>query len=445
MRATIPDPDVLVVGAGLSGLYAALLLEQQGARVRILEASARVGGRVLTLRTDQGPVDVGAAQLGSSYARLHAVIRRFGLETYAPQGLAPRDFTLNVGGQLVPIAAWRDSPHNRTVGFERSLPPPLLASAYLARSNPLESLEAWTEPRHATLDISFADYLRALGASDEALRLMAVGNHAAALEGISALNELRKAYILRQESAQTVSFVRGGMARVTDALRAALKSDVRLERRVSTLSQDANGVRAVTESGEIHRARFVLVTLPFSVLRELRFEPQLDGPQAEAVRELPYSEATFAVVEATASFWESDGLPAAMWTDGLIGLLYPLPTDAGAPRQLLAFLNGAADRRLRRIPASDAPAHLERELHRLRPASAGKVRVTHVQSWTTDPYARGAYAFFGPGQIRAFQATMARPVGRIHFAGEHTAICHSGMEGALESAERATLELQERL
>jgi monoamine oxidase len=413
--------------------------------VRVLEASSRVGGRVHTVATDQGSVDVGASQIGSTYARAHALIRRLALETYAPQGLPPRDFTFNVGGTLVPLAAWRDSPANKTVGFERALPPPLLASAYLARNNPLDSLDAWTESRHAPLDIPFADYLRGLGASDEARRFMALSSHAAALEDISALNELRKAYILRQESAQTVSVVRGGTSRIAEAMRAALKSDVLLERSVTGLSQDARGVAVVVASGEKHRARFALVTAPFSVLRDVHFEPALESAQAEAVRSLPYSEATFAVIEVRAPFWESDGLPTAMWTDSLISLLYPAPAESGASRQLLAFVNGAADRQLRRVPAPEANAFLEHELQRVRPASAGQVRVTRVRSWSADPGTRGAYAFFGPGQIRAFQAQMARPAGRIHFAGEHTAIRHSGLEGALESAERATLELQGRL
>lgn len=444
MHVTSTDPEVLIIGAGLAGLYAALLLEERGASVRVLEANARVGGRVLTLATEHGPVDVGGSQLGASYTRLHALVQRFGLGTYTPISFPPRDFALSVDGQLLALATWKDSPHNRTAESERTLPPPLLASALLARHNPLDALEAWTEARHAALDIPFESYLRTLGVSDEARRLITVGNHAVALRDISALNELRKAYILRQESVQAVSFLRGGTARLPEAMRAGLTGDVLLGERITSLVQDANGVRAHTAAGVQHRARFALVTLPFSVLRGVRFEPALVSRQAEAVRTLPYSEATFAVVDVTAPFWEHDGLPAALWSDGLIGLLFPVPTESGPPGQFLAFLNGAADRQLRGVPAQDAATHLERELQRVRPSTGGNVRVSHVQSWTSEPTARGAYAFFGPGQIRGFQAAMAQSAGRIHFAGEHTAIRHSGLEGALESAERATLELMQR-
>ncbi len=62
-------------------------------------------------------------------------------------------------------------------------------------------------------------------------------------------------------------------------------------------------------------------------------------------------------------------------------------------------------------------------------------------SWGKDPYAKGAYSHFAPGQIRRFRDTMAQPWGRIHFASEHTAIASPGMEAALESAERVANEI----
>ncbi|MEM6335822.1 MAG: FAD-dependent oxidoreductase, partial [Bacteroidota bacterium] len=60
-----------------------------------------------------------------------------------------------------------------------------------------------------------------------------------------------------------------------------------------------------------------------------------------------------------------------------------------------------------------------------------------IVSWGTDPWAGGSQAYFAPGQIRDFVPAMTRPHGRLYFAGSHTAVGSAGMEGALESAERA--------
>ena len=70
-RARAAEPvDVVVIGAGLAGLNAALLLAGQGARVVVLEASGRVGGRVYTGDRIPGRPELGASQVGTLYARV---------------------------------------------------------------------------------------------------------------------------------------------------------------------------------------------------------------------------------------------------------------------------------------------------------------------------------------------------------------------------------------
>jgi monoamine oxidase len=62
--------------------------------------------------------------------------------------------------------------------------------------------------------------------------------------------------------------------------------------------------------------------------------------------------------------------------------------------------------------------------------------------WEDDPHARGGYAFFDPAFDPDLRAWLARPAGRIFFAGEHTSIRWQGyMNGAVESGRRAAAEV----
>jgi monoamine oxidase len=64
-----------------------------------------------------------------------------------------------------------------------------------------------------------------------------------------------------------------------------------------------------------------------------------------------------------------------------------------------------------------------------------------TQSWMRNPYAFGEAAVFTPGQLTQFHLDIPTPEGPVHFAGEHTSLKHAWVEGALESAVRAALEV----
>ena len=76
---TYTDTDVLVIGAGLSGLHAALLLEENGARVQVIEARDRIGGRVHSLYGLPGNPEAGGNGFGGAYGRVLDRVRQFQL------------------------------------------------------------------------------------------------------------------------------------------------------------------------------------------------------------------------------------------------------------------------------------------------------------------------------------------------------------------------------
>ena len=96
------DVDVLVLGAGLSGLETALTLEENGLKVRVLEGRQRVGGRLYTLTDVPGHPEVGGNTVSSAYGRVIAAGKRYGvaLEDVAPRYAAfPDPQELYIGGE----------------------------------------------------------------------------------------------------------------------------------------------------------------------------------------------------------------------------------------------------------------------------------------------------------------------------------------------------------
>jgi monoamine oxidase len=132
-----------------------------------------------------------------------------------------------------------------------------------------------------------------------------------------------------------------------------------------------------------------------------------------------------------------------MWSDGISGSILA-NRDLENPARvttLTVWCSAGTARYLDRFPVAEAGRMIIADIERLRPAARGALQMAAVHSWERDPFAGGTWAIFGPGQVNEFVRSMAVPHGRLFFCGEHTAIASRGMEAALESAERASLEV----
>src|SRR5689334_22200930 len=95
----VTQSDVLVIGAGLSGLRAALDLQEQGYSVQVIEGRKRVGGRVLSLYDVPGNPEAGGNGIGAGYGRMIDAANKYGAELQNIADRAPlllaRDLVLD--------------------------------------------------------------------------------------------------------------------------------------------------------------------------------------------------------------------------------------------------------------------------------------------------------------------------------------------------------------
>ncbi|MFI2102217.1 flavin monoamine oxidase family protein [Isoptericola sp. NPDC019693] len=107
------ETDVVVVGAGISGLVASLVLADAGQDVLCLEARDRVGGRALTVTTETGPVDLGATWWWPNEPQIRALLHRLGVDSFEQylggDALAemPDSSTVRVEGNPLDVPSFR--------------------------------------------------------------------------------------------------------------------------------------------------------------------------------------------------------------------------------------------------------------------------------------------------------------------------------------------------
>jgi monoamine oxidase len=449
------DCDVLVIGAGLAGLHAALTLEAVGSRVLVLEAQQRVGGRIHSMRQLGGTAEAGGTYIGAGYARVIAAAERHGVELMDVTPILEffREQDLALDGEIIRQSEWPTHPANDFPERDKQQLPWNYHRVLTMRDNPLDAPGDWLDPRHAGLDVSAHEWLRGLGLSERAISLayglnVSFGRDA---RDVSALLLLfRGAFSKRQRalapSASLGFTARHGVQRIPEAMAAALRGGVELDHAVVAIELDEQRAIVTCANGRRVRASHVISSVPPSVLRRIAIEPKLTGNQAEAVATLPSQPLTQVYFAPRSRFWEQDGYAPSLFTDTRAGMLAAARNrdDPTEVTSLTAWITGDNAAALDRLPPADAGRAVLTAIETLRPAARDQLELIGVQSWGADAYAGGAWAYFRPGEVTRFAAVLRRTHGRLLFCGEHLATENRGMVGAMESAEEAAAAILER-
>lgn len=447
-RRAGPPRRVLVLGAGIAGLVAAYELKRQGHVPVVLEAQNRVGGRVYTLRSFAPGLyaEAGAMRIPRVHELTLAYCGHFGLEmrpfvTANPNGL------VCVGGTRYTMAQ---------VDADPSLLPFDLAPQEVGRS----VAQLW---QAATLDIrqllendgpaawaaiaaqydqySLREFLELRGFSEGAIEMYGILNFVEAELNNAVVEELREDLGRHYEDMQEIV---GGMDRLPNAFYRAVCDEIRFGANVTAVDQDERSVTVhyKTESGRYtETGDFAVCAIPFSVLPTVEFLHPLSRDKQRAIRQLNYSASTKILFQVRERIWErEDGIQGGATVCDLAvrRLNYPTPDPSTRRGVLLASYTWGQD--ALRWDAMDDETRLEEALDdvaRIHPGIRDVYEVGASHAWYDDPWARGAFALFAPGQQTLLQEAIVRPEGRLYFAGEHCSLHHAWIQGALDSGIRA--------
>jgi monoamine oxidase len=235
--------------------------------------------------------------------------------------------------------------------------------------------------------------------------------------------------------------IRGGSDMLPRAFAARLEKKIVYGAPVVRIEQDANAARVVLKQGGSSRvlnADAVLVTIPFSVLRNLEL-PALSEHKRDLIKRVRYDAVSRVYLQTKNRFWEARGLNGFAFTSGAIEIWQPTWNQPGPRGILMTYARPGEAERITRLNEADRLETTLKQLDSMFSGLRANFERGSTKCWLDDEWSRGAWAYVGFTDF----ATAISAEGRVHFAGEHLSPWPSWMQGALSSGLRAVKEIDE--
>ena len=442
------DPRVVIVGAGIAGLNAAYVLKKAGVHAHIYEAGSRSGGRMLSARNLLAPglvTELGGEFIDSSHADILTLAQEFGLT------LLDRQADSEANLHTAYFFGGRHYSERQVVEAFRPL-----AKRISKDAATLGAVIDYKNPGNAvaldTLSVgAYLDKIDAHGWMREFLKVAYITEYGLDEGEQSALNLINM--ISTDVSAKKIQVfgdsderykINGGNASITEHLTQRLGDQVQLGYRLEALHRRGTGYtlsfQTPNQSLRDVRADYVLLALPFSVLREVRMTLDLPNHKTKAIQELGYGTNAKMLLGTTQRLWRKLAYSGEVFSDQPFQFAWDNSQgQAGVAGGLTLFSGGKAGVEVGHDTAQHQAqrlmAGMERVFPGVRATLNSKVARHH---WPSAPYSKGSYACYRPGQWTSIAGAEFEAVGNLYFAGEHCSTHFQGfMNGGAETGRRA--------
>ncbi|RAL10963.1 flavin monoamine oxidase family protein [Aspergillus homomorphus CBS 101889] len=444
--------DVLVIGAGFSGLQAAYSAQQAGLSTVVLEARDRVGGKVwsVPLASGRGCAELGAAWINDTLQpRVWAYAQKFGMKVVKQR----------LEGQAVMEPGLDERfvfPFGVTPEFTEQEKKNLEHIRDHIQAESLKQGPLSGEDDNVTLD----QYVRNLGALPKIIQM--VNLWAQVMHGVEATEESAAWFIdycrrnrgllaIRADDASGGQYLRfqDGSQTIANRLADLIgTSKIHLSTPVATIDDHSSHVTVTSTKGQTFTARKVILSIPSTMYKELNISPRLPAAVQEVTNGTVLGDYNKAIVCYDRPWWRDLGFNGYFASyAGPVILARDTSVDEKRHFALTCFVNGEPGREWSKLVPHERRAAVLHQIARVfkqdRNSEAYRPIEVFDQIWQHERYSRGALApITALGHLTRFREVYGRPVGNLHFVGtEYSPEWKGYMEGALCSGELGAEEV----
>ncbi|KAI4867004.1 putative amine oxidase [Hypoxylon rubiginosum] len=457
--STSTKSDVLVIGAGLSGLQAAVKIHDAGFSCLVLEATDRVGGKTVSIKSSSKPAginDLGAMWLNdSNQSEIWKLFEKYNIGTVV-QRATGTSFRQSEDGSTVAHPYRRESSEegDRVAELQQVFGAILEA----IEASDLEHPESGDQAQR--LDkMTFAEFCQEAGPNVGAgvasvATASLLGVEAEEVSALFMINYVKSGYGIRvissdqKDGAQYIR-ARRGMQTISEGLASELApGSLYLNTAVKSVHQTQDGsyeVKSIT--GTVFEAKHIVVSIPTSLYGTIQFTPPLPEKKRKLGESTALGYFTKVVLVFDQPWWHSADLSGVMTSHkGPISFTRDTSVPDDDQWSITCFLVGSTGRAWSKSSEAEPREAVVEQFNAVfsTAATVPKPIAMHEKIWSEEPYFLGAPCpVMPPGVLTSLGSDVLRePVGNVHFIGTETSVVWKGyMDGAVRSGQRGAEEV----